>query len=208
MIGIPVRAFNGLYNCAVVIQNGNILGVVPKEYLPNYQEFYEKRWFASSRDLPGDTVTLCGQEVPFGRLLFRLGEVVMGVEICEDLWVPVPPSSQMALAGANLIVNLSGQQRAGGKEHLSQGTDRRTKRSVYLRVCVCFSRDRRVYHGSGIFGGLYHCGKRVDFGGRRTVFPDRILCDSLSGHRASILRAAKRRQLPGQRSCLSPQLSG
>ena len=132
VIGIPVRAFNGLYNCAAVIQNGNILGVVPKEYLPNYQEFYEKRWFASSRDLPGDTVTLCGQEVPFGRLLFRLGEVVMGVEICEDLWVPVPPSSQMALAGANLIVNLS-----ASNELVAKNTYRRELIAGQSGRCIC-----------------------------------------------------------------------
>ena len=105
-LGMPVRAGAALYNCGVVIQKGKILGAVPKEYLPNYQEFYEKRWFAPGSSAP-ERISLCGQDAPCGRLLFRFGELVMGVEICEDLWVPSPPSAKLALAGANLVANLS-----------------------------------------------------------------------------------------------------
>lgn len=114
--GIPVRLGDALYNCAVFFQKGNILGVVPKEYLPNYQEFYEKRWFVPGSSAMEEEITLCGQTVPFGELLFQFGELVMGAEICEDLWVPVPPSSRLALAGANLIVNLSASNELVAKD--------------------------------------------------------------------------------------------
>ncbi len=106
--GLPVRVGCALYNCAAVCQYGKILGVVPKSYLPNYQEYYEKRWFASGCTLPeGLTVRLAGQDVPMGSMLFRFGEMVLGIELCEDVWVPVPPGSLLCLAGANVIANLS-----------------------------------------------------------------------------------------------------
>ena len=78
VIGLPIRVDDALYNCAAVIQSGRILGVVPKEYLPNYQEFYEKRWFVPGSPAMTEEITLCGQQVPFGELLFRFGELVMG----------------------------------------------------------------------------------------------------------------------------------
>jgi len=111
VVGLPVAADGRLFNTAAVCQQGRLLGVVPKTYLPNYREFYEKRWFSSSRDAVSDQVTLAGTPVPFGTdLVFRLEgapDVVVGVEICEDLWAPVPPSSLLAVAGANVLVNLS-----------------------------------------------------------------------------------------------------
>lgn len=116
VLGMPVAVSDALYNCAVFIQNGKILGAVPKEYLPNYQEFYEKRWFAPGSSVMEEEVTLCGQTAPFGELLFRFGELVIGAEICEDLWVPIPPSSHLALAGANLIVNLSASNELVAKD--------------------------------------------------------------------------------------------
>ena len=109
-VGMPVEADNQLFNCAVVFHSGEIIGVVPKTSLPNYNEFYEKRWFASSADRISDTVRLFGKEVPFGEnLLFELRSlpVCVGIEICEDLWMPIPRSSYHALHGANLILNLS-----------------------------------------------------------------------------------------------------
>ena len=106
--GLPVRVGAALYNCAAVCQYGKILGVVPKTYLPNYQEYYEKRWFASGSSIPeGMTICLAGQQVPFGKMLFRFGELELGIELCEDVWVPVPPGSLLCLAGANVIANLS-----------------------------------------------------------------------------------------------------
>ena len=107
IIGAPVRVDGKLFNCAIAIQNGCVLGVVPKTYLPNYNEFYEKRWFTSSLDNNRTYIDYCGDTVPFGNLLFKSAEFTFGVEICEDLWAPVPPSSYLSVAGAHVIFNLS-----------------------------------------------------------------------------------------------------
>lgn len=122
--GMPVPAFNKLYNCAVVLQNGKLLGVVPKAHLPNYGEFYERRNFTPAFEGVG-SVTLCGQTAPFGqRLLFgceELPEWVLAVEICEDLWVPQPPCVSHALAGATVIANLSASDEIVGKADYRRG---------------------------------------------------------------------------------------
>ncbi|MBD3793900.1 MAG: NAD(+) synthase [Campylobacterales bacterium] len=117
ILGIALIDHNRLYNCAVVIQNGKILGVVPKSYLPNKKEFYEKRQFVSGRHIQGETTTLLNQTVPFGvDLLFSNNrELCMGIEICEDLWAIMPPSNRMASSGANLICNLSASNELIGK---------------------------------------------------------------------------------------------
>jgi NAD+ synthase (glutamine-hydrolysing) len=111
VVGAPILAENGLFNTAVVIHRGRVLGVVPKSYLPEYHEFYEKRHFRAARDLIADEVELLGEWVPLGpRLLFvaaDLPQFVLHVEICEDLWAPIPPSTYGALAGATLLANLS-----------------------------------------------------------------------------------------------------
>ena len=108
LVGLPVRVENRLMNVAVVFQQGKILAVIPKTWLPNYGEFYEKRWFSSAREVQAQTLCLCGQVVPFGtNILLQKGEVCLGVELCEDLWMPVPPSSFHALHGANILFNLS-----------------------------------------------------------------------------------------------------
>lgn len=117
-VGIPVRSDNQLFNCAVVFFRGKVLGVVPKTYIPNYNEFYEKRWFSSATDRISEKVSICGQEVPFcEELLFKdtSSELVIGVEICEDIWVPIPPSSNHAIHGANVILNLSASPEMAGK---------------------------------------------------------------------------------------------
>ncbi len=112
VVGAPLRHGNRLLNCAVVVHAGAVLGVAPKSYLPTYREFYERRHFAPGDDRRGATIALGGLEVPLGPdLLFRardLPDLVLHVEICEDLWVPVPPSAEAALAGATLLLNLSG----------------------------------------------------------------------------------------------------
>ena len=108
-IGMPLVIEDELYNCAVMILRGKILGVVPKSFIPNYNEFYEKRWFALGIDCQVSSMNLLGNEVPVGKdLLFIMGDLKVGVELCEDLWTPIPPSSFLALAGANVILNLSG----------------------------------------------------------------------------------------------------
>ena len=119
-LGMPVRnKWNSkLYNCAVVIQRGEIKGVVPKTYIPNYGEFYEQRWFASN-PAANDSLLLCGEEIELtGRLLHECETVpglVVGVEICEDLWAPEPPSTTLARAGATVILNLSASNEVVGK---------------------------------------------------------------------------------------------
>jgi NAD+ synthase (glutamine-hydrolysing) len=111
VLGTPLRHAGRLFNCAVAIRGGRILGIVPKTYLAGNNEFYEPRWFASARVLPeaGVRIRFAGQEeILLGtRQLFRIGDTLAAIEICQDLWVPIPPSSQAALAGAQLLVNLS-----------------------------------------------------------------------------------------------------
>ncbi len=111
VVGAPVAHGTRVLNCAVVIHRGRILGVAPKSYLPTYREFYERRWFAPGDDVRG-SIVLAGQEVPIGPdLLFEAEDVrglVLHVEVCEDMWVPVPPSAEAALAGATVLANISG----------------------------------------------------------------------------------------------------
>lgn len=119
VVGAPVRAQGRLFNCGIVIDRGRVLGAAPKSYLPNYREFYEKRQFAAARENLDDHLTLAGQRVPFGAdLLFaasNLDGFVFHLEICEDGWVPLPPSGFAALAGATVLVNLSASNIVVGK---------------------------------------------------------------------------------------------
>lgn len=117
IIGLVLLHQGRLYNTAVVLQKGKILGVVPKSFLPNKKEFYEKRQFISGRKIKNSHTTLLGQEVPFGvDLLFKdAKEMVFGVEVCEDLWAITPPSNQMSINGANIIFNLSASNELIGK---------------------------------------------------------------------------------------------
>jgi NAD+ synthase (glutamine-hydrolysing) len=112
VVGAPLRWGNRIYNCAVVIHRGAVLGVAPKSYLPTYREFYERRQVAPGDDLRGQTITLGGATVPFGPdLLFAASDVphlVVHAEVCEDMWVPIPPSAEAALAGATVLLNMSG----------------------------------------------------------------------------------------------------
>ena len=112
VVGAPLGRGSRLYNCAVVIHDGAVIGVAPKSYLPTYREFYERRHFAPGDDQRGQTIEVAGDRVPFGPdLLFRATDVpgfVVHVEVCEDLWVPVPPSHEAALAGATVLANISG----------------------------------------------------------------------------------------------------
>lgn len=119
IVGLPVMADNLLFNCAAVISRGRISGIVPKSYIPNYNEFYEARWFApASKGKHITEIHIAGQDIPFGTdLLFSNGSgAVIGVEVCEDLWTPIPPSTYAALAGANILVNLSASNETIGKK--------------------------------------------------------------------------------------------
>jgi NAD+ synthase (glutamine-hydrolysing) len=119
VVGAPLRAEHGLFNAAVVIHRGRVLGAVPKTYLPEYREFYEKRHFRAARDVVGEELLLFGESVPFGpRLVFGCTDLpgfALHVEICEDLWAPIPPSSYGALAGATVLANLSDSNITVGK---------------------------------------------------------------------------------------------
>lgn len=120
IVGAPIKHKSKLFNCAIVIKSGSILGVVPKTYLPNYSEFYEKRYFESAKILGENTIiSLCNQSVPFGSdLVFKdmkNSDFSFGIEICEDLWVPETPSTNLCLNGANIIFNLSASNELIGK---------------------------------------------------------------------------------------------
>lgn len=119
LIGAPLRHHDALYNCAIAIHRGEILGVVPKSYLPNYREFYEARQFTPGAGIVNGMIQVAGMEAPFGTdLLFEARDIpgfCVGVEICEDLWVPLPPSTRAALAGATVLANLSASDITVGK---------------------------------------------------------------------------------------------
>ncbi len=154
VVGMPFVYRNGLYNVAVVFARGQIQGIVPKTYLPNHDEFYENRWFASGAGIDTE-VDLCGQKVPFStRLLFGGGDKWLGVEICEDLWTPVPPSSLASLAGANLIVNLSASNELAGKHNylrtlIQQQSARTISAYVYASAGFGESSTDLVFTGNG-----------------------------------------------------------
>jgi NAD+ synthase (glutamine-hydrolysing) len=139
IVGAPLRLEGRLFNCAVLMSSGRILGITPKSYVPNYREFYEKRQFAGARDALSGTVTLLGREVPFGAdIIFRdrtNPDFCVHAEICEDVWAPIPPSSYAALAGATILVNLSASNITIGKSayrrQLSLGQSAKTV-SAYL----------------------------------------------------------------------------
>ncbi len=156
IVGMPIYYKNNLYNCAVVIANGKIEGIVPKSYIPNYSEFYESRWFTEGRDIRDTHITICGQRVRFGTdLLFDIHGTRFGVEICEDLWVPTPPSSDMALAGATLIFNLSATPEILGKHAylrslIKQQSARALCGYIYASSGVGESSTDLVFTGNGI----------------------------------------------------------
>src|SRR3954452_527279 len=139
VFGAPLRHRNRIYNCAIVVHRGRVLGVVPKSYLPNYREFYERRQLAAGDDERGGTIRLGGADLPFGTdLLFAADDLpglVFHVEICEDLWIPIPPSSEAALAGATVLLNLSGSPitvgRADDRKLLAQSASSRCL-AVYM----------------------------------------------------------------------------
>lgn len=144
LVGAPVPFFNKLYNCAVVIDKDGVKGIVPKKHLANYNEFYEKRWFASGFDFnEAQSISYAGFDTQIGDIVFDLGGgAILGVELCEDLWVPNPPSSFLALCGANIIANLSASD-----EYVSKAQYRRELVANQSARCVC----AYVYSGASVF---------------------------------------------------------
>ena len=156
IVGMPVRVQSHLFNTAVVLQGGHILGVVPKTHLPNNNEFYEKRWFTSGAFADTNTISISGEEVPFGTdLLFTDTTFTFGIEICEDLWVPIPPGTQQSLHGAEIIFNLSATNELIGKhQYLRQLIEQQSARCnagyVYASAGAGESTTDVVYSGNGL----------------------------------------------------------
>jgi NAD+ synthase (glutamine-hydrolysing) len=183
VVGAPLRSQGHLYNCGVVIHRGALLGVVPKVFLPNYREFYERRHFASGDGVVGQSIAIAGREVPFGSdLLFAArGDAgfTFHVEICEDLWVPQPPSTQAALAGAEVLLNLSASNITIGK--------------AQMRRLLCASQSARciaayAYSAAGAGesttdlawdgqGGIFECGDDLGETERFSKDPEMAVAD-------------------------------
>lgn len=163
-VGDPVTVNDAIYNCAVIIQSGKVLGIIPKQYLPNYGEFYEKRWFKAYTDFSLKSIYFLGEEVLFGNIVFtsNLG-YTFGVEICEDLWSVIPPSSYLSLAGANIIANLSSSNELVGKDDYRReliGTQSSRTISAYLYTSTGFTESTSdlVFGGAGY---IYENGKEL-----------------------------------------------
>ena len=173
VVGLPVQAGGLLLNCAAVIQSGVLLGVVSKTFLPNYNEFYEKRWFASSQDLNDTDIYLAGTPVRLSAepKLFQMGDVKFGVEICEDVWAPIPPSNHLTMAGADIIVNLSASDELIGKHNylrslIAQQSARTMSGYIYASSGFGESTQDVVYGGNAMIfenGRLLVEGERFSF---------------------------------------------
>lgn len=172
IIGMPVRLGNQLFNAAVAFQCGKILAVIPKTFLPNYNEFYEKRWFASALDTDAKEISLCGETVPFGTdILLKFHSTTFSVELCEDLWVANPPSSRHAVNGAHLIFNLSASDENIGKHDylkslIRQQSARCIAGYVYASSGFGESTTDLVFAGNGLIaenGSMLAESKRFSF---------------------------------------------
>ena len=216
-VGLPVPLDGRLFNTAAVIQSGRLLGVVPKSFLPGYREYYEERWFSSSREALSDEVRLAGQRAPFGTdLLFAVEaepQVAVAVEICEDLWAPIPPSSRHAIAGATLLLNLSASNDLVGKaeyrrELIRQQSARTLAAYAYANTGVHESTTDCVFAGHLLIaenGVLAAEGERYRRGGEQIatdVDLDRLVSERQ--HVTSFADAAHPMAMPYRRVPLQP----
>ena len=180
IVGLPVICGDLLLNCAAVIQKGDLLSLIPKTYLPNYSEFYEKRWFASAQDLDDTDLPFAGQtmHVSAEPTLFRTCDGVhFGVEICEDVWAPAPPSNHLALSGAELIFNLSASDELIGKHDylksvLAQQSARTMTGYVYSGCGYGESTQDVVYGGNAM---IYENGKLLVEADRFSMEPQMMI---------------------------------
>ncbi len=180
IVGLPVIVGDLLLNCAAVIQKGDLLGIVPKTYLPNYSEFYEKRWFASSQDLQPTEIRFAGNTIlvsPQPTLFRTCDGVLFGIEICEDAWAPAPPSNNLALAGADIIFNLSASDELIGKHDylrslLAQQSARTISGYVYSGCGYGESTQDVVYGGNAL---IYENGILVKEGERFSFEPQMVI---------------------------------
>lgn len=175
-VGVPVVINSLLYNCAAVIQAGQLLGIVPKTYLPSYGEFYEKRWFASAQDLNPTDIYFAGSSVHVSAepQIFVTGDgVKFGIEICEDVWAPIPPSNNLALAGADIILNLSASDEVIGKHQylkslVAQQSARTISGYVYASCGFGESTQDVVFGGSTL---IFENGRQLSEGTRFSIQP-------------------------------------
>ena len=181
IVGLPVVVNGLLYNCAAVLQGGQLLGIVPKVYLPNYGEFYEKRWFASAQDLNPTEIYFAGSPVHVSaepQVFVTADGVKFGVEICEDVWAPTPPSNNLALAGADVIFNLSASDELIGKHAylkslLAQQSARMMSGYVYSSCGFGESTQDVVYGGNAI---IFENGRLLAEGDRFSLQPQIKMC--------------------------------
>jgi len=181
IIGAPVLFSGLLYNCAIVIRDGEIKGIVPKIYLPNTSEFYEARWFTSGAEIAGDAeIEYAGSVCPISSyLLFNLGEATFGIELCEDLWSPIPPSTYHCMCGANIIANLSASNELCGKEYVRKDlTSQQSTRCHcgYIYSCCGWGESTQdtVFAGASM---IYEDGDCLSEGERFTTGPTMIIND-------------------------------
>lgn len=212
VVGVPVRVRGSLYNCAAVIQNGSLKGIVPKIYLPTYNEFYESRWFSSCCDFLSDTLSAYGRiednakdcsspaagaEISYAghkvnvypNMLFNVGRATFAIEICEDLWTPIPPSSHHALAGAQIIVNLSASNEVlmkhqYRKQLISQQSARTISAYVYSSCGYGESTQDVVYAGSSL---IYENGSLMAEN-KRFSLEAGMICADIDIDKLSVLR--------------------
>ena len=212
VVGVPVRVRGSLYNCAAVIQNGSLKGIVPKIFLPTYNEFYESRWFSSGCDFLSDTLSAYGRiednakdcsspaagaEISYAghkvnvypNMLFNVGRTTFAIEICEDLWTPIPPSSHHALAGAQIIVNLSASNEVlmkhqYRKQLISQQSARTISAYVYSSCGYGESTQDVVYAGSSL---IYENGSLMAEN-RRFSLESGMICADIDIDKLSVLR--------------------
>ena len=176
IVGAPVAVGGLLLNCAVVIQCGEVLGIIPKTFLPNYSEFYEKRWFASSQDLHPTDILYAGSKIhitPQPTVFQTYTGATFGIELCEDVWGPEPPSTRLTLAGADIIFNLSASDELIGKHKylqnlLSQQSARTMCGYVYAGSGFGESTQDVVYGGNAI---IYENGKCLNESTRFSLEP-------------------------------------
>ena len=187
IVGLPVQIGSLLYNCAAVIQGGSLLGVVPKTYLPNYGEFYEKRWFASAQDLTAQEIYLAGSPIfvtPDPVVFSTADGARFGIEICEDVWAPTPPSNRLSLAGAEIIFNLSASDELIGKH-------------AYLRSLLCQQSARTMCGYVYASCGFGESTQDVVYGGNAMILENgRLLCE---GERFSLQPQIKIMQIDVER---------
>ncbi len=206
VIGLPFSADGRLYNCAAVLKGGQVRGIVPKTFLPNGNEFYETRWFVSGCQATGGFALLEGEQVPFApALLFDMGDFRFAVEICEDLWTPIPPSSHYAIMGADIIVNPSASNALVGKHPYRQALLAQQSARLYAGyayACAGFgeSTSDLVFCG---YTGVYENGRALSQGPRFQMDGGQAIAD------IDVLRLRFHRQRNGsfyqqpQETCIS-----